>query len=163
MPSEENLLCPVCRHGMKKEKLPLVLPSWGLFGRIRALFKFRERLVCQNCEYIVWGGIGSKLEPLSSKLGNKFTSIEETFKHLTEAVNLRVQDFSQVVRRKTETIIWYYALLSYMLVIAFYLLSAYMQAITLYHFILLLGGTIAFEYLRRMRRHPEYHRRLQSN
>lgn len=163
MPSEENLLCPVCRHGMKKEKLPLVLPSWSLSGRIKALFKFRERLVCQNCKYIVWGGIGSKLEPLSSKLGTKITNIEDTSKHLTEAVKIRTQDFSQVVRRKMGTIIWYYALLSYMLVIAFFLLSAYMQAITLYHFILLLGGTIAFEYLRRICCHPEYTRRLQSS
>jgi len=105
MSSEENPSCPVCRAGMKKEKLPLVLLSSGFFGRIRGFFKFRERLVCQNCKYIVWEGIGSKLEPLSSILGTNFTNVGDTFKHFAEAVKIRVQDFSQVMRRKLGTII----------------------------------------------------------
>jgi len=100
MSSEENSLCPVCRVGMKKERLPLVLPSWGIFGRIKGLFKFRERLVCQNCRYIVWGGIGSKLELLSGILGTNFTNVGDAFKHFAEAFWIRVQDFGQVIRRR---------------------------------------------------------------
>lgn len=148
MPSENDPLCPVCKARMKKEKLLLVLPSWGFLGRIKGFFKFRERLVCQNCKYIVWGGVGSKLQPLSSMLKTNLINVGKTFTRFAEAVKIRVQDFREVSRRKLGTIIWYYTLFSYVLVIAFFLMSTYMRAITLYHYILLLGGTFAFLYLR---------------